>query len=116
MIELDWFLPTGGDSRDVLPDADGAHRRRPDHDYLAQVAQACDQLGFDAPAEPAGTYESTSQQWALFEAALDGFPIDIAVAEFEGNVAAVLLVSTTEERETLVTTVLEPVLDAFTPL
>ncbi len=55
MIELDWFLPTGGDSRDVLPDADGAHRRRPDHAYLAQVAQACDQLGFDAVLTPCGT-------------------------------------------------------------
>ncbi len=55
MIELDWFLPTGGDSRDVLPDADGAHRRRPDHAYLAQVARACDQLGFDAVLTPCGT-------------------------------------------------------------
>ena len=55
MIELDWFLPTGGDSRDILPDADGAHRRRPDHDYLAQVAIACDQLGFDAVLTPCGT-------------------------------------------------------------
>ena len=55
MIELDWFLPTGGDSRDVLPDAVRAHRRRPDHAYLAQVAQACDQLGFDAVLTPCGT-------------------------------------------------------------
>lgn len=55
MIELDWFLPTGGDSRDVLPDGEGAHRRRPDHAYLAQIAQACDQLGFDAVLTPCGT-------------------------------------------------------------
>ncbi len=55
MIELDWFLPTGGDSRDVLPAGDGAHRRPPDHDYLAQVAQACDRLGFDAVLTPCGT-------------------------------------------------------------
>lgn len=55
MIELDWFLPTGGDSRDVLPDADTGHRRRPDHAYLAQIAQACDQLGFDAVLTPCGT-------------------------------------------------------------
>lgn len=55
MIELDWFLPTGGDSRDVLPDAAGAHRRRPDHGYLAQIAQACDQLGFNAVLTPCGT-------------------------------------------------------------
>jgi alkanesulfonate monooxygenase len=55
VIELDWFLPTGGDSRDVLPDAADAHRRRPDHAYLAQVAQACDQLGFHAVLTPCGT-------------------------------------------------------------
>lgn len=55
MIELDWFLPTGGDSRDVLPDAPDAHRRRPDHSYLAQIAQACDRLGFHAVLTPCGT-------------------------------------------------------------
>lgn len=55
MIELDWFLPTGGDSRDILPDRPDAHRRRPDHVYLAQVAQACDQLGFHAVLTPCGT-------------------------------------------------------------
>ncbi len=55
MIELDWFLPTGGDSRDVLPDTPGGHRRRPDHAYLGQIAQACDQLGLDAVLTPCGT-------------------------------------------------------------
>ena len=55
MIELDWFLPTGGDSRDILPDRPDAHRRRPDHEYLAQVAQACDRLGFHAVLTPCGT-------------------------------------------------------------
>lgn len=55
MIEIDWFLPTGGDSRDVLPDAAAGHRRRPDHGYLAQIAQACDQLGFHAVLTPCGT-------------------------------------------------------------
>ena len=55
VIEIDWFLPTGGDSRDVLPGSGGAHRRRPDHAYLAQVAQACDQLGFEAVLTPCGT-------------------------------------------------------------
>lgn len=55
VIEVDWFLPTGGDSRDVLPEGADAHRRRPDHEYLAQVAQACDQLGFHAVLTPCGT-------------------------------------------------------------
>lgn len=55
MIELDWFLPTGGDSRDILPEGPDAQRRRPDHQYLAQVAQACDRLGFHAVLTPCGT-------------------------------------------------------------
>jgi alkanesulfonate monooxygenase len=55
VIELDWFLPTGGDSRDVVPTGDDSHHRRPDHAYLAQIAQACDQLGYDAVLTPCGT-------------------------------------------------------------
>jgi alkanesulfonate monooxygenase len=55
MIELDWFLPTGGDSRDVLPTGDGAHRRPPEIDYLQQIAQACENLGFHALLTPCGT-------------------------------------------------------------
>lgn len=54
MSKIHWFLPTGGDSRDVLPEGEG-HRRAPSHDYLAQVAIACDQLGFDAMLTPCGT-------------------------------------------------------------
>ena len=51
---MHWFLPTGGDSRDVLPDGDG-HQRAPDHAYLAQIATACDALGFDGMLTPCGT-------------------------------------------------------------
>lgn len=54
MIEIDWFLPTGGNSRGVVPAGDD-HRRRPHHSYLRQVAQACDTLGFDAILTPCGT-------------------------------------------------------------
>lgn len=54
-MQVHWFLPTGGDSRDVMPEGDGAHWRRPSHEYLAQIARACDQLGFDAMLTPCGT-------------------------------------------------------------
>lgn len=54
-MKVHWFLPTGGDSREVLPTGREAHRRAPDHSYLAQVAQACDRLGFDAVLTPCGT-------------------------------------------------------------
>lgn len=53
-IDLHWFLPTGGDSRDVLPAADG-NRRAPTRDYLAQVARAADSLGFVGLLTPCGT-------------------------------------------------------------
>jgi alkanesulfonate monooxygenase len=52
---MHWFLPTGGDARDVLPGADDPHRRAPDLAYLAQVAGACDNLGFDGMLTPCGT-------------------------------------------------------------
>lgn len=52
-VRVHWFLPTGGDGRDVVPDADAA--RPPSHEYLAQVAGACDRLGFDAVLTPCGT-------------------------------------------------------------
>jgi alkanesulfonate monooxygenase len=55
MLRLHWFLPTGGDARDVLPGADDPHRRAPDLSYLAQIATACDALGFDGMLTPCGT-------------------------------------------------------------
>ena len=54
-LRLHWFLPTGGDARDVLPGAEDSHRRAPDLTYLAQVATACDALGFDGMLTPCGT-------------------------------------------------------------
>lgn len=54
MIEMNWFLPTGGDSRDVLPDESSVNRS-PSHAYMAQVARACEDLGFEALLTPCGT-------------------------------------------------------------
>ena len=55
MLDIHWFLPTGGDSREVLPTGADAHRRNPDLGYLLQVARACDDLGFGAVLTPCGT-------------------------------------------------------------
>lgn len=55
MLDIHWFLPTGGDSRDVLPNGPAPHRRPPDIGYLAQVAKACDELGYGAVLTPCGT-------------------------------------------------------------
>jgi alkanesulfonate monooxygenase len=52
-IHVHWFLPTTGDSRGFGPTV--AHRA-PDVDYLAQVARAADQLGFEAVLTPTGTW------------------------------------------------------------
>jgi alkanesulfonate monooxygenase len=62
-LQVHWFLPTAGDSRDVsgggisktISNAD-AKVRPPDIDYLAQVARAAEQLGFTAVLTPTGTW------------------------------------------------------------
>ncbi len=54
-MKVHWFLPTGGDSREVLPTRATSHRRPPSREYLAHVAQACDHLGYDAMLTPCGT-------------------------------------------------------------
>lgn len=54
-LKIHWFLPTGGDSSDILPTDVGSSRRAPSHSYLAQVARACDDLGFEAVLTPCGT-------------------------------------------------------------
>ena len=55
MVKIHWFLPTGGDSREVLPEGDNPHWRAPSHDYLGQIASACDVLGYEAILTPCGT-------------------------------------------------------------
>lgn len=54
-LKVHWFLPTGGDSRDVLPTGEDAHRRAPSFQYLGQIARACDDLGFEGVLTPCGT-------------------------------------------------------------
>jgi alkanesulfonate monooxygenase len=54
-LKLHWFLPTSGDSRTVTPFGPDGHFRPPTLDYIAQVARAADQLGFDGVLTPTGT-------------------------------------------------------------
>jgi alkanesulfonate monooxygenase len=54
-ISLHWFLPTSGDSRNVVPGA-GGHGRPASLAYLTQIARAADDLGFDAVLTPTGTW------------------------------------------------------------
>ncbi len=68
-IKLHWYLPTHGDGRTLLLARDTPFRRvepddgdvRPGHrpasiHYMAQVARAAEQAGFDAVLTPTGTY------------------------------------------------------------
>ena len=55
-LSLHWFLPTTVDSRTVVPFGPGGHRRPPTIDYLAQIARAADQLGYEGVLTPTGTW------------------------------------------------------------
>ncbi|MFJ9844085.1 LLM class flavin-dependent oxidoreductase [Kitasatospora sp. NPDC101155] len=72
-VHLHWFLPTGGDGRGLVdrhayasnltekaagaaPGSAAAAVRRPDIEYLAQIAKAADRLGFEAVLTPTGTW------------------------------------------------------------
>ena len=55
-IKLHWFLPTTVDSRTVIPFGPDGHRRAPTIDYLAQIARAADQLGYEGVLTPTGTW------------------------------------------------------------
>ena len=72
MLDVHWFLPTGGDSREVLPGGPSPHRRAPDLGYLAQVAGACDELGFGAVLTPCGT--GCEDAWLATAALLGSHP------------------------------------------
>lgn len=55
-LALHWFLPTTVDSRTVVPFGPDGHSRPPTLDYLSQVAQAADRLGYEAVLTPTGTW------------------------------------------------------------
>ena len=54
-MRVHWFLPTAGDGRDVAP-TDPASRRDPSLEYLVQVAQAAEHLGFAGVLTPTGSW------------------------------------------------------------
>jgi alkanesulfonate monooxygenase len=55
-LSVHWFLPTAGDSRDVVGFGPTDARRPADLDYLAQIARTAENLGFDAVLTPTGTF------------------------------------------------------------
>lgn len=59
-MQVFWFIPTHGDSR-YLGTAQGA--REIDHDYLKQIAQAADSLGYEGVLLPTG--RSCEDPWVV---------------------------------------------------
>ena len=60
-VTLHWFLPSHGDGRSIVDrphvTASGANTpREPEIEYLAQVAQAAEHLGFTGMLTPTGTW------------------------------------------------------------
>ncbi len=61
-LTFHWFLPTNGDSRDVVGGGHGVSTGRAGGDrpadvaYLGQVARAAEQLGFEGALTPAGAW------------------------------------------------------------
>jgi alkanesulfonate monooxygenase len=55
-VSLHWFLPTAGDSRDVVALEDEGHTRPASHPYQAPVARAADDLGFTGVLTPTATW------------------------------------------------------------
>lgn len=64
-IHLHWYLPTNGDSREIVGSGDDSHVidgvskssfRKPTIDYLAEVARTAELLGYEAVLTPTGTW------------------------------------------------------------
>jgi alkanesulfonate monooxygenase len=64
-IHVHWYLPTNGDSREIVGSGDDSHLgngpsglswRKPTIDYLEQIARTAEFLGFEAVLTPTGTW------------------------------------------------------------
>ncbi|WP_116953657.1 LLM class flavin-dependent oxidoreductase [Jiangella endophytica] len=64
-VHFHWYLPTNGDSRDIVGSGDGSQRslsavaggfRPPSVDYLGQIARSAEQLGYESVLTPTGTW------------------------------------------------------------
>ncbi len=64
-LHIHWYLPTNGDSRDIVGSGDGSQKtlaavadtfRPPTIEYLAQIARSAEQLGYEAVLTPTGLW------------------------------------------------------------
>jgi pimeloyl-ACP methyl ester carboxylesterase len=70
----------------------------------------------DKPPAAAGSRKANSLAWTLYEFAVQGQPVDLALAEGQGKTYVVLLASETSERQALYDQLFLPAIDAYTPL
>lgn len=64
-IHIHWYLPTNGDSREIVGSGDDSHLiggpsrvsfRKPSIEYLAEIARTAELLGYEAVLTPTGTW------------------------------------------------------------
>jgi len=79
-------------------------------------ARLAGQLGLDPTAEPTGEAALGSLSWSFYTAELEGYPLDLALAEDGSRAYFVLLVSSTDEHQALYNELFLPAAEAMTPL
>jgi pimeloyl-ACP methyl ester carboxylesterase len=70
----------------------------------------------DASAEPVRHATVGTFTWDFYEHELEGYPLDLALAEQGGNVYLVMMVSARDEREALYEQLFMPAVEAMAPL
>lgn len=71
------------------------------------------QLGITDLGESTGSYEAAQRTYTLYEGEVQGFILDMAVAENEDGIYLVMMLSEAAEREGLVSAVFQPAMDAL---
>jgi len=70
--------------------------------------------GFDQPAIKSAAYQANGLKWTLYQTSSRGMPVDIAFARSNKQTLMVLLISYSDEHETLYKTVFLPIIDSTT--
>ena len=79
-LTFHWFLPTNGDSRDIVGGGHGLAAvaagaiRGPSVQYLGQIARSAEQLGFVGALTPAGAWCEDAWLTGITEFVMSGYP------------------------------------------
>jgi pimeloyl-ACP methyl ester carboxylesterase len=85
-------------------------------ELLQLLSGSFGQTGFDVTPEETGTYEADGQTWTLYESWYYGmYPVEVAMTEFDGLTALIVLVCDPGERDALHESVFLPAIDALVP-